>query len=1266
MEKLLLDFKLDKSTVESMVGSYNVSFNNATTIQGPNQTVFGYYPEGIMLGKGGNASCIIRNLKPNSDQFCINVCFKATDTTPDRQTIVSSDLLPFSISLIRDGNSKSKFHAIAEVKPDNHDWGGCDTEWKKSPVILQKDKWYSISLVYDVDTVALFLEGQIISVHAFPGGRFEKTRTPMNKLFFGTDIDGESNPFNGGLSVVQWYDGIPYDFETQLDKQRTSSEWFISYKYESMRSDGLNLGKKRFNLINLFDGTGTYQNFETGLIMHNKEAGVAYEVHGPIYQHFLSGMLSRYGCLISDMQTIGKQEGYKIYTVNCGFYYSEKTKKTMEVWNKIYKKYQSLGETAKYGFPLDSEYNLDTFKDIYRQDFEKCSIFYRKKADRPACYVSGTILNKINNIPYYAPLIDPQKLIDANHVVIGVYQEFEEIHGNQPIENVAIYSKEGKQDAYALKGKFSQKYTSIRGALSELGFPTSDRLTIPNSQKSGFGHEFENGSMLHFEGDSEPSIAYPFKIKLLRLNTKETEGYHGKQNDLYLSELHIKEDGVIMNSIQKYPEGKSDWPDKNVSQIDLILPSQNEKKYKIIKPNKLSKSVELYFHVLECDAGNVYHRDPDEIGKYKKILDVSNLWGMIVTRNNNYDWISEKGENKNGIYALIFDKKKSDGLSKERFKGLDWSIMPQIDASKLTELEKWWGVSNKDAPTSTLQVISAFNVNGDLKWYDWLNPLEWFQQLSIKMIQEATNNTARCFGMCLEAIYARKGHSLFSMPINKYQWNDIANEVTIKHLYQFGSDSVTYTINNFLAGSTHNPVQLFNNSRNNFNNNNPSILNLIEGYWGGGSKHSVFPVEWNSSKSPWTSNILDPNSPGAYTSLTVDADKNEFKYSNIFKGSRWLGSRMFYMPYSLLSTKQNLSFLDSFFIFLFTLGDSETVSITDLEGKDLDSSGKKAADSIKNGKTLSADNFVKLPQLNGGSSNYDVMVRKNIANESQKNFIHTIKNKGSKLEYIVKTAYCAIKIESNDMKRDEINRISIRNTDRNETLVKMDSSRSKSVTINISNKFGLTDFVNTKIENIPLDIKNELDLKIRPGNGGIAIKRENISNVKLKVTISSSIKNRAFSELFEIPIGNGFQMIFPKVEIEKKLVIKRFDNASKFTGLINVNRKRRTTGFFQIDKKNELFSFSLRATNGVVLLESISMYKNKELCLKQIEIIKKHATREENYHIPNDSFQFTLVDDMQNNIARIDKKYSNKRNRDRGIKSTMKNVKFADIIDRTI
>ena len=450
---------------------------------------------------------------------------------------------------------------------------------------------------------------------------------------------------------------------------------------------------------------------------------------------------------------------------------------------------------------------------------------------------------------------------------------------------------------------------------------------------------------------------------------------------------------------------------------------------------------------------------------------------------------------------------------------------------------------------------------------DWLEKA--FYELVVKGIAKAGN----CFGMSLEGINTRKGNSIFSMPINKYTWNQLVNEFNIKQSYQVGANPIWWFVGQFLTGNTRNPVDVFNETQRAFNRGNHPVICVAQNWDFSGAPHCVLPVRWDKSSKPWKIYINDPNRfpnsdfkpPVTGAILIVNPDNNTFRYplgsgETHYKGGQWSGGRFHYMPYSLLSSKQRLIVWDLLQLLLsgtilILADDGETVSITDNQGKDLNAFGSRATNLLKEGK--------KIPEFFAGFNGFDssinpgqILLRRedgitaaqqtSIASADPakvssalalRNFVHTIKGKkNGKLNYLVKTGLNTIKLES-ALNLNEIHKIELNNLGTNFCNLKINSARAKNIKLEIFSQLGAKgDYQIIKVDNFPVSGANGLDINIKQGIGGIEILNKG-PRFNLKINIQSRISKVDFNKDFQVNLDKGVRIMPANLVFDKTLQV---------------------------------------------------------------------------------------------------------------------------------
>lgn len=193
MADTLLNYLLTQAAVANADGSFPINFTGTTATTGPGATPFGQFDKALDFGTAGKGSTTLTNLKINPKRFAIRVVFQAKAPITARQNLVESNKLPFSMFLTPGSNS-GEYVLNASVAPKAHGWNSATTRFGTA---LKPGVWHTADLVYDNDTVGVFVDGDIVSVHAFPQGNIDLF--PGNELYIGTWVDGTRDHFNGAI-----------------------------------------------------------------------------------------------------------------------------------------------------------------------------------------------------------------------------------------------------------------------------------------------------------------------------------------------------------------------------------------------------------------------------------------------------------------------------------------------------------------------------------------------------------------------------------------------------------------------------------------------------------------------------------------------------------------------------------------------------------------------------------------------------------------------------------------------------------------------------------------------------------------------------------------------------------------------------------------------------------------------------------------------------------------------------------------------------------
>jgi hypothetical protein len=902
MADKLIDYLLNKPAVTNPDGGYPINFIGCTAVPGPGATPFGQFDNALDFGTAGKGATVLTNLKVSTKRFAIRVVFQAKAAVTARQNLVESNMLPFSINL-QPGAKSGEIIVSATVFPKAHGWAGATTQFGEP---IKPGVWHTADLVYDNDTVGVFIDGEIVSVHAFPQGNIDLLGG--NQLFIGTWVDGARDHFNGLIAAVQWFADIPPELESRLDERRQSAEWFTSYKYELIKPR-LNLGAAKSAPVYEASIDAYVQPFTGGTMMYHDGTGAAFEMHGDIntfYQSFAGK--AALGFLVSDEGNTTHAGGRKNIFSKGGIYWSGATH-AVPVTGQIYLDYEAFGESSLIGFPVQPAHAVTGG---FEQVFQGARMYCRNGAVR-AHEVHGAILDKflatggVGTWGY--PITNETDLKHDGHV-IGRFSEF---------ENCTIYWSAGT-GAFEVHGDIRVKYKDMNGPAGEMGFPISDEGTIPNAPGAARYSCFQHGSILWYGSFASIIVARPFGLFLGRIDSKESEGFLMGQNDLYIRVTVKAGPNLIYN--QRHPPS-GDMDGHNVVDFNINIPNT-------IVPNSPGLVVTFGVDVWESDGGAPFGGGDDHLGVYSHDLTMANAWGL---REN-------QGIFNSGAFAMI--------------NSITWSVKPQVNVSLLSETEKFWGVQNRGtSQISKAQYAAAFrDVDSEPEWWD---VTDWLDAAFYELVVKGIAGNGNCFGMSLESIYARKGASIFSLPTNRFtNWDTVANEFNIKHCYQVGAGPIWWFVDEFLSGKTHDPKAVFERTRSEFSIGNNPVLCIAQNYDFSGAPHCILPVAWDSSSKPWKITICDPNFPNALRQLTVNPDDNTYDYDggNKYHGGEWSGGRLHYTPWTLVNSKPRTPVWDAILLLLagtiLILGDdTETTAITDSNGNDLDAFGTRAMDMLR-------------------------------------------------------------------------------------------------------------------------------------------------------------------------------------------------------------------------------------------------------------------------------------------------------------------------------
>ena len=656
---------------------------------------------------------------------------------------------------------------------------------------------------------------------------------------------------------------------------------------------------------NLRGGEGRMKPYLRGALVIHATYGQLY-LYGSIYQKWKKSGWER-GFLGSPVTNLGKTRGREFVEFEKGIVYSGT--RTVEVHGRIYERYCLLRrERGFLGFPVRDELATTGVKGAGSL-FEKGSIYWSPRSG--AHEVHGEIHRKWRALGGHKSIVG-FPLSDQTPVgkTAARFNRF---------QNGTVYWS-NKTGAREVRGHILLEWEKMGGVTGWMGLPTSDETLSP--KKTVRYNTFQNG-MVVWSSKRGALAMKELHCYLDRFGSKGSDRWGaGAGQEVYVHAKVYASNGVLFK--KRMPRKGSYGSSKEIDKTILRI--------KQIKPNSW---IETTFKGKDEDD---YNAD-DHLGTVSRKYTLDNFFGIFDQHSR---W--------NGNFQVVYSIKP---------------IIP-LDADKPFRHQYWWPFNNfKTKRLSKSQFAQTFrDVDQGEKW--WLNSAN---ALFYQTIYKGVASKGNCFGMSLESIYARIGKSVFAEPI--YRWGkekgdprpdqdrSIINEINIKHGYQIGASCIEWAAGQFFSGSTHNPEDVFKDTRRDYNSGNYPVLVVTPKILRIGA-HVVLPYkfedikkdgkvvtrriyvadpnrEWKNDlvKNPDKSAIADPSF------VDINPANNTFSYkhgeNDYWRGSRRSGGRMYRIPLSQLDSQPVtplwgiLARLVEGGIFL-VAGDADTEQITDQQG----------------------------------------------------------------------------------------------------------------------------------------------------------------------------------------------------------------------------------------------------------------------------------------------------------------------------------------------
>jgi hypothetical protein len=518
-----------------------------------------------------------------------------------------------------------------------------------------------------------------------------------------------------------------------------------------MESGGLQgLGAVLANAAPMPDGLGSYQEFLNGTIFYSPDFGASL-ISRPLYEKLNSPSVANAqtatGQFIRDY--LGYPTGDSFPTVEgsgqaaffeTGMLVLRANQQAWAVYGLIYQHYRALGNIVQgttnppvVGLPISDEEPVANGR---MSQFDDGTIYWN--SDAGAWETHGLIRDRYLALGGPAGLLgfptSDEMPVMSGASQVGRYNTFQGgVRAGFPTGQARIYWS-GGTGAWEVYGDIKANWLASGGPVGPLGFPISGETDTP---AGGRFNNFQNGVVVwHADGPA----AGTFLVQGLQVNVfSYTDSSHDDFNVQH----------TVSDSTGQVEHGRDPAQDNYHHGNQQFNPPLRKLSVAKVAPNY---TIDVW---MECIHENTIGKD-DRDGTLTMHFDIDNLWGL----------------RDSGTY------KSSGGLS------VVMKIEPEpqiVTADGRFHTTLFWPFQNWSGPTLSWKTFSETFLDvgqGDdsLNLGVILSPWNWHlaERIFFQTAYRGLANGGNCFGMCLEAIYARElltpfVEPIYSSPFNTYQ-----------------------------------------------------------------------------------------------------------------------------------------------------------------------------------------------------------------------------------------------------------------------------------------------------------------------------------------------------------------------------------------------------------------------------------------------------------------------------------------------------------------
>jgi hypothetical protein len=591
---------------------------------------------------------------------------------------------------------------------------------------------------------------------------------------------------------------------------------------------------------------GRRRTYRGGHIYWTAHSG-AWEVHGSILVQYLAmgGPGGLLGFPVTD-ELDGGKAGSKVSRFRGGGIWWSAATGAKEVHGSILVKYLSLGGEGSFlGLPTTNEVNHAPGGK--RSTFQGGVILWTPSTG--AFEVHGSILDRYNALGGSGsflgfPLSDETDTRGRG----GTAGKLSRFVGG------TIYWSPAT-GAFEVHGAIRERYETLGGPASELGFPTSNETAVqPQDVRY---NSFQQG-VIAWKGNTGAIAICDLELHLGMVRSGPIDDGILDSSAELVTFTTVSVDGRALETKVRRPATHA-GTSYNIN-----------KRYSI--PN-VGPQTRISFEVQVDDWDSLSKND--WLGTFRRTLDITTMWGL-----------AEPGK---GVFSGIhLSTKSGDAPSLSSIK-LDFAVHakrpPQVDPSKGFREQFWWKFKNfKTAELTTRQYADTFrDVGHRTNWVEKaIHPWDsLFYTLAYKGIAAGGN----CFGMSLEGGFAMTGRSLYSQPVHRYNFdNGTAAAFNHKQAYQIGDESVRWILWKLATLDGIRPKRVYENVRSAIARRDCPLVSMFDLKTFTG--HTVLAYECPpvAAGRPLIIRVADPNHPFVAggdlhpTYLEIDPTNDTFRF----------------------------------------------------------------------------------------------------------------------------------------------------------------------------------------------------------------------------------------------------------------------------------------------------------------------------------------------------------------------------------------------------